>query len=406
MQKRLPWSLSSVGVVCWLVASMAGCDGQDANLERQPAENQAQAAKRNLRAAEPRTATARLAPRRAIVREARIARRAPEQGLMAPRVFQPEPSIERIAVLPVGNRIGTLDDALQAMTPREVIAKLDQIGGPLASAHYIFQRGSEVELVGERPWSVDGAMSVIDCAMDDPDNPASGRTLWLGGLELVGAPEEFSAAFERQRVISVLGNDLPSVSGRWRDGHISPSRLDARSGEASGRTLRGMGRTLDAGVDEEWSDGARTWERRIEIDAEVRSPVELRWEDELCPHEMTLNLVLRDVVKVWELAEHEGKIQLRQTETLQPEIVGTATLVALKVGDAPEIVEPAQRTLRARAMPRMMISNDPLPARLRETRRLEARLAPPRRLDARVQARTLSISPSLERVRRGRIEQR
>jgi hypothetical protein len=111
-----------------------------------------------------------------------------------------------------------------------------------------------------------------------------------------------------------------------------------------------MGRTLDAGIEHEWSDGARTWRRRIEVSTEVPSPVGFRWEDDPCPDEMTLNLVLRDHVQVWELAEHEGEIVPRSAESLQPETIGIATLFARKVGEEPEIVEPAQRAPRARTL--------------------------------------------------------
>jgi hypothetical protein len=123
-----------------------------------------------------------------------------------------------------------------------------------------------------------------------------------------------------------------------------------------------MGRTLDADIEHEWSDGARTWRRRIEVSTEIPSPVGFRWEGDPCPDEMTLNLVLRDHVQVWELAEHQGEIVPRSAESLQPETIGIATLVARKVGEEPEIIEPAQRAPRARTLGPGITSHQ-LPAR-------------------------------------------
>jgi hypothetical protein len=350
--------VSSVAVMFWLVAGLAGCDGPDGKLEEQ------QAKEIGGREPEQRIASARAAPApRRLAREVQIASRAPERRTepirgRAPGVVRRD---EPIAAIPA-TRPGNLDDALQAMAPHEVIAKLEEIYGPLEGAHYIFERGSAAQLVGERPRSVDGGLSVIDCRLDDPENPASGRTLWIGGLELGGAPEEFGAEIERERTLFVLGYDVQRVFANWRDALISGERPGAESGVASDRTLRGMSRTLDAGIEQEWSDGARTWRRRIEVSTEVPSPVGFRWEGDPCPDEMTLNLVLRDHVQVWELAEHQGEIVPRSAESLQPETIGIATLVASKVGEEPEIVEPAQRALRARILGPGITSRQ-LPAR-------------------------------------------
>ena len=89
---------------------------------------------------------------------------------------------------------------------------------------------------------------------------------------------------------------------------------------------------------------------------------------------MTLRLVLRDQVQVWELSEQDGEIKPRRTGALQPETIGFATLVLLKVADVPEIIEPAQRLprLRSFALPRTAIREFELPARSLPQRELRA----------------------------------
>lgn len=370
MLKRIQFLLS-VAVICGLVAGLAGCDRSGTEGLEQHAElSQVAAAERHRGSFRIEPPTAGHVPTVMVERRSVERRIAPAHIVPVSPESRHRPTIRSIdGQHPIAN----LDDMMQTLEPHEVVAKLEELQDRrFAGAQYRFQRGSEVNLLGQRPWSVDGGLSVVDCMLSDPENPDSSRTLWIGGLELEGAPDEFATEIERERVLRVLGYDVQRVSGAWHNAYVAIARVGRDTD--LGWTLRRMSRTLDAGIDEEWHDGARTWQRKLEVSSEEPSPVEFRWEDDPCPERMTLRLVLRDQVQVWELSEQNGEIKPRNAGFLQPETIGNATLVLLKVADVPEIIEPAQRLPRFRSFsqPRTAIREFELPARSLPQRELRA----------------------------------
>jgi len=352
---------STIAALCGLVTGLIGCELPDAAPSGQPSsggtDEHAERPVPEARSLEPSTKTSAVAPASSLEPERRMAYRvlaAPESR--APAVADinarnsiPYPTVRideleprpRAPLVRLKFAAPAVDPDCRGKTPREVITKLEETQGPVESAHYVFERGSEAGRIGERPRSVDGALSVIDCRWSDPDDPASTRSLWVGGMELEGAPEEFDNAIEHERNLTLFGSETITFAGRWTDARISDD------------TLHGMRRILDAGIEDEWSGGAQIWRREFRTHTDVSSHVAFVREDATCPDEMTLHLVLQDQLEVWELAEVDGDPRPKRVETLPPETIGTATLLARKVADEPEIIEAGQRCLPLRSAARL-----------------------------------------------------
>ena len=241
-----------------------------------------------------------------------------------------------------------LDEALLAMDPAEVVRTLEEIQGPLESAHYILQRGSEIEVDGDvRP--IDGELSILHCAFLDPEDEARGREFWMGGLRLEGAPDLLDGRIETRRVLAVLGREV-QYTGRWRDVR------EVRGG------LSGFGRTLDVEIDEATPEETWVWRRELLQAESPHSQASFRGERDPCASELELHLEIEEQLEHWQLQEREGELHPVLAELERREPVARLTLVGVQVSVEPEIIDPAQRTLHAR--PLTTRSPDSIPHRV------------------------------------------
>ena len=298
-----------------LVATVHGC----AEAEPAPQRREAQFVARARATATARAEATRRAP-------LRVERRA----VVHPVRTNPAPRVARVQ----RRDSEGLDGALLGMEPDAVMRKLSEIQGPLEGAHYVLQRGSEVEVPGELPRPVEGELSLVDCSLVHPGDPRRGRLLWIGGLRIDGAPDLFDGRIERSLTLPILDGPGLVFSGRWADARVIQG------------SLSGLRRTLDAGVEESWAGTASVWKRELVLDADRRSPVAFHDDRDLCPWEITLHLTVRDRIETWE----RGPKGMRLASVDSDVTLARATLVALWVSPDPEIIDPVQRIPRVKSL--------------------------------------------------------
>jgi len=247
---------------------------------------------------------------------------------------------------------------LRSLEPAVFVEVIEQEMGPLESAHYIVQRGSEI-VVDDRSEPAEGAFSLLDCRPIDASRPELGARFWIGGLRLEGAPDVFASQIEIRRVLPLFDSNV-TMGAEWSD-------LWLRAG-----VLSGLRRTLAGEIDEATADRIVVWRRDLELDPALPSGAVpgVLGEGDACPDEMTLHVRVTDALESWVPRESEHGTQPYRTHVDEIGEVARATLYLRRVSFTPEIVDVSQRVLRVEARPivaRRMTTG--------EVRQLEAEIA-------------------------------
>jgi hypothetical protein len=237
----------------------------------------------------------------------------------------------------------SLDEELERLEPAAAVELLERImGRRFEGAHYVLQRGSEADLFEEGWHPLSGELSLIDCA--DPEEVASAPTrshlYWVGGLALEDPPEILLPAFEGVAEIPLFGEPGVSARSSWKDIQI----------RGDGAVVTVFGRELDLWLEAESGDHATVGRRQLVVDAEARSLARFHRDEDACPFEIELHLVLQEVHTLFERSEEHERARAsaggRETTTL-----GRVTLIARQVSNQPEIFDLDKRAVRARTLP-------------------------------------------------------
>ncbi len=313
------------------VALGAGCSDGDSKAP--------QAEHRELTAA----AVARAPEQRARSTEARARAaprgRAPGRATAA-RARLPARPRPHAAVAAVGGP-SSLDEELARLEPAAAIELLERImGRRFEGAHYVLQRGSEADLVEEGWYPLSGELSLIDCA--DPEEvasaPSRSHRYWVGGLALEDPPENLLPAFKGQAEVPLFGGPGVAVRSSWKD-------LEIRGDSA---LVTGFGREFDLWLEAESGDHATLGSRQLALDAEAGSLARFQREEDACPLELDIHLVLRKVYTLYERSDEHGRARV-STGGRETTPLGRVTLIARQVSSRPEIFDLDQRGVRVRA---------------------------------------------------------
>ena len=155
----------------------------------------------------------------------------------------------------------------------------------------------------------------------------------------------------RDPSIVVIGEDVAGAAGRAHLGLV-----DAWGGPT--RSMAGLvtafGRELDLWLEAESRDHATVGRRQLVVDAEARSVARFRREEDACPSELELHLVLHEVHTLFERSDEHERARTaaggRETTTL-----GRVTLITRQVSSQPEIFDLDQRGVRLPAQHRAVL---------------------------------------------------
>jgi hypothetical protein len=236
--------------------------------------------------------------------------------------------------------VESLEQRLAELTPREAIALLERSMGPLVGAHYVLQRGSELELADGGWLELEGEFSLIDCR--DPEQairePEREFSYWIGGLRLSAAPDILIPLRTGSTQLPILGG--PGISERlgWGPLYIKETRVTR------------FERKLDLWIAEEGQSWARVSRRRLQLAPESMSLARFASEDSACPEELTLHLRLEESSTEWERLEgEEGPEIQRIGGSYTSESLAWLTLELLRVSYEAEIFDLEQRAPRLAA---------------------------------------------------------